>query len=856
MSMRNANLGEATRNRSRIMLLSLFQAVACSLSLGGCGGGGGAEGASQPQGVAAPVPAPAPAAFPDQGTSNAGTPAPTPAATTNGFSFTFTLPSARTTSAGVYAADGSLVRTLWRGQRYAAGTHSAAWDQRDDGGALLAAGTYTVKVAHHDVQYVWEGAIGNTSARAGAAVLHHSYRGPTSFASIPGGMLYAVGYNEGQSAINGFTLDNTQLNQSPVRIVSSFVSPDMIAADAQRVYWTNTGLGMDKSTFIAANDIATNAQSVFSAGTPTCLSWMADGKTCYAATDYKSVLDLRADNTNPATGIAVQRSGNILAVAYGANNEIRLFDKSSGQLLRTLPVALNAGTINQIAMSPSGDLWVVTGNAVVRYTNLGATPLIGTTILSLARPLAIAVDPHDDDAVWIADGATSEQVKRFDRTGAQLQAIGVAGGYGTQTLVAGNRLNFTLSPGQERTTLAIDDNHAVWVLDTAINRMLKFAPDGSLGDQIAYLPCSYTTSTDAGNPTRVFANFMEYSVDYGKSLNDPKAWTLVRNWLTGVPANLQVARGGDPIFVSANWGWTGFRTVLTLANGRTYALLGVQDRNAFVELGADGKVRFIQWLRDAGAGETRIVFYENGDLGWSSSDGVKQSVLRLSLQGFDAGANPVWAAAPTVLATAPAALSGPADPPLTFTGVVGARFPETSTGKVVFFNPSVDAGTGFHLGAVVEGGSAWAFQASPSGPLDGLGTFQTSKDDHTLQYGGNLVHALGRDIVYGYHGEYYTDLGNGNFGEANQFMHFREDGLFIGQFGVASTRATSASQPGMSGNAFSSTLLRVGGQAYLYHNDESTFGGVQRWRLAGIDDIRELSAVGNAGNSVTALPLN
>src|SRR4029077_5598100 len=137
------------------------------------------------------------------------------------------------------------------------------WDQRDDSGALMASGSYTIKVAHPDGPFFWEGAIGNTSGRRGAPGLPTSSRGPTSFASIPGGMLYAVGYNEAQSAINGFTLDNVQLNQSPVRIVSSFVSPDMIAADTQRVYWADTGLGMNKSTFIAANDLATNAQTVF-----------------------------------------------------------------------------------------------------------------------------------------------------------------------------------------------------------------------------------------------------------------------------------------------------------------------------------------------------------------------------------------------------------------------------------------------------------------------------------------------------------------------------------------------------------------------------------------------------------------
>ena len=845
-----------------MILLGLFQAVACTLPLAGCGGGGGS---SEPTQAATSAPAASQPAFPGQTTlSNSPAPAPSSAASAvtagngsgSGLSFTFTLTSARTTSAGVYSADGTLVRTLWSGQVFSAGSHASSWDQRDDAGTLQPTGTYTIKVAHHAMQYVWEGAIGNTSARAGAAVLHRSYRGPTSFASIAGGMLYAVGYNEGQSAINGFALGNVQLNQSPVRVTSSFISPDMIAADGAHVYWTNTGLGMSKTTFVAAFDVATGAQTAFSAGTPVCLQLRQDGKTCYQTETYASTLDLHAnDNSNPATGIAVQRSGNILAVAYGAANEIHLFDKTSGQLLRKISVTLNAGTINQLAMSAAGDLWVLSGTTALRYTGLSTTPVIAASISMLVKPLAVAADPTDENGIWIADGGASEQVKRFDKTGSLQQAIGATGGYGTQTQLSSDRLNFTQAPGQERTAVGVDENHAVWVLDTAVNRMLKFLPSGALGDQIAYLPCTYATSTDAGNPTRVFANFMEYSVDYSKGLNDPGAWTLVRNWLPAVPVSLQVAPGVDPTYVSANWGWTGFRTVLTLSNGHTYALLGVQERNAFVELTADGKVRFIGWLRDIGNGETRVVFYENGDLGWSTSDGLIQSVLRLPLLGFDAADNPLWAGAPTTLASAPAGIATPADPPLTFTGVVGARFPLTSSGKVVFFNPSVDAHTGFHLGAITQGGSSWNFEASPSGPIDGLGTFQTSKDDTTLQYGGNQVHALGRDIVYGYHGEYYTDLSNGKFGQANQFMHFLDDGLFIGEFGVSTTRATSALQPGMAGNAHSSTLLRANGQAYLYHNDDSTWGGVQRWRLAGIDDIEELEATGNAGGSIS-LTLN
>jgi hypothetical protein len=186
----------------------------------------------------------------------------------------------------------------------------------------------------------------------------------------------------------------------------------------------------------------------------------------------------------------------------------------------------------------------------------------------------------------------------------------------------------------------------------------------------------------------------------------------------------------------------------------------------------------------------------------------------------------------------------------TFTGGAAARFPLTDSGMVVFFNPAIDASSGYHLGATSRGGKQWLWQASPSGPLDGRGAFQTKKDDPGLQYGGNAVLAAGRHIVYGYHGEFYTDLGNRRVGQANQFMHFRDDGLFIGQFGVASTRATSPTQAGLSGNAFSPTLVRAAGRSYLYHNDESTQGGVHRWRLDGLDDVQQLSGLVRSGTNV------
>jgi len=81
-------------------------------------------------------------------------------------------------------------------------------------------------------------------------------------------------------------------------------------------------------------------------------------------------------------------------------------------------------------------------------------------------------------------------------------------------------------------------------------------------------------------------------------------------------------------------------------------------------------------------------------------------------------------------------------------------------------------------------------------------------------------------------------------------MHFDENGLFLGQFGQLSTRPVAASQEGLSGNAFSPTLVRDGPQLYLYHNDESSHGGVHRWRIDGWNDLIELKGAGPTGSTI------
>jgi hypothetical protein len=222
--------------------------------------------------------------------------------------------------------------------------------------------------------------------------------------------------------------------------------------------------------------------------------------------------------------------------------------------------------------------------------------------------------------------------------------------------------------------------------------------------------------------------------------------------------------------------------------------------------------------------------------------------MRLPISGFDSANDPVWQSEPVKVATVPT-LPGSPHYRNAFSGMP-PRFPITTSGKVIFFDQSVSGNEGFHLGAAAVGGNAWLWQSSPSGALDGKGSFQTKAFDHSVTYGGNAVWVSGRHIVYGYHGEFYKDLENGKIGQANQFMHFDESGLFLGQFGQASTRSASASQAGLSGNAFSPTLVRDGPHLYLYHNDESSHGGVHRWRIDGWNEVVETKGTGPSGSTI------
>jgi hypothetical protein len=727
------------------------------------------------------------------------------------------------------------------------------WDGRDDRGQPVADTEVEFRLIHHRINHVWEGVIGNSSTEAGGPSIHRSFHQPTSIVPVGNRIYYGVGYNEGQPGIHGFSLNAPQVNTHPIPSTDTFVGHEILASDGLRLYWANTG-GFVPTSFVGVYDLSTAKLGSFASGKSVCLNRRVDWKDCFKG--YDSVIDLLTEKGEGATGLAVQRSGRLLAVAHAEQRLIRLFDKTTGALVRQIPMLrTRSKSHNQLAMSPSGDLWVISGNAVLRYTDLEREPRVVASIDTLEHPLALATAESGDEGVWVADGGASQQLKKFDREGQAGQVIGRKGGYGNDPRMADDQLFFGITRDQERTAVGVASDGSVWVVDTQNNRMRRFRPDAPppvrSDEGIAYLPVSYVATVDHGNPRRVFANFLEFEVEGNSPLQTGKNWKLVRNWLAGLPVALTDEN-------ACNCGFSGFVSVETLANGRTYGMVLAKGRQTIVELPATGPLRVVKTLAQPMPGATAKVLYENGDLGYSLTGPNSQTALRQPIKGFDTTGGPIWSNDPIKLASVPTSAESPWHRPGTFSGVLPPRFPLTESGHVVFFDQSVVGNEGFHLGAAKTGSDGWLWQASPTGELDGKGSFQTKHVDKSLHYGGNAVWAHGRHIIYGYHGEFYRDMKTGGVGQANQFMHFDESGLFIGQFGQSSTRPAPANEAGLSGNALSPTLVRDGGRLYLYHNDESFHAGVHRWRIDGWDDIgevRERISVGQTAGKATSMAL-
>lgn len=783
--------------------------------------------------------------------------------------FEFTLDNDYATSAGAYDERGTLVRTLWSNVRYPAGPHEAQWDGRDDDGReLSASASYEIRMLTHNVIYTWDGAIGTTSPDL-TSPFHHDAPYFFKDLAVSGDRAYFTTPAEGPiPTIRYFKLDDPQYWRArPGMPVSYGADVGLVAADRERVYWTHDsspfkhtwGKGGDQS-FVFATDRDLSRELPFENGSPTCVLKL--GERCYrdneADCSFKSVIDLvtefREDaatltyegSRNDVTGLAVQNDGPLLFVAHGLVSEpdIRLFDKRTGKQLASFPLA----GVGRLVVGPGqDDLWAIHDGKrgrVVSRLRIGAAPgyamQIVRTLEGFESPVGLALSA-DGKQIVVADAGASQQVKAFDsNTGAPAWTMGKPGGYRANGPdVTTDKFSFnrfvdrgTKIERAEQTVLGFQPDGSLWIGDTGLSRVLRFDPERRYSTEIGFVPINYQLAVDHNNPTRVFSEHREYSVDYAQPMQ--RSWKLVRFYGDGLPQD-----GEYHSLVNG-----GFADVATLSNGRTYGLLRRLHGIDLVEIPAQGDLKRLPPRL------TLPVFMnERGDLYSVRADSAGHAEFwRRSLTGFDDGV-PVWSREET-LARVPRSPRDPHAGPMNHT--LERRVAIVEPDLYVLYDPisATSSRPGeppqFHLAATQGSSGRWQWRASPeSGPFNLAqpdGAFDSSKP----WYAGLTVTALDDQIVYNFHGE-----GWHNAGQANQFLHWSRDGLFVGQFGAPNLRGIPPAAAGLAGNSFSIQLARANGATYLWHNDENLHAGLQRWRLDGVEWMRELSARGRLGDRVT-----
>jgi hypothetical protein len=463
--------------------------------------------------------------------------------------FHFSLPHAYSTSAGVYDSTGNLVRTLWKKKAFPSGSYNLSWNDTDDSGAVLPSGNYSVKLLYHHMAYTWEGVIGNTSSAFTGYNVWRALVGPTDLAiDSAGNAVTTVGYNEGQPGVKRWSSSDPQTPNDALAADQN-TSWNFVATDGTSYYVANTGSGWDgnNNTFVVRYNVSDNSTATFSQGTSVSTT---------GGSSYASAIDVSTEVGSPptfdrsfitvhaASGLAVQQSGNLLAVSHQGQNQVRLFNKTTGLAVSTLSVT----SPGQVAFAPSGDLWVLSGTTVVRYTNLSSTPTVATTISGFSAPLAVAVNPSNSDIVLVADGGASQQVKCYNASGMSQWTLGQSGGYANGVNVTTGKFLFlcydnnyapNIGNGVPLTYLAFQGDGSFWVGDPGNCRMLHFSSGRSYQGQVAYLPDRQNMTADPNNPARVFSGYLEFQVDYTKPLlpGDPDttlggngSWQLVRNW--------------------------------------------------------------------------------------------------------------------------------------------------------------------------------------------------------------------------------------------------------------------------------------------------------------------------------------
>ncbi len=711
----------------------------------------------------------------------------------------FTLTTPATTSGGIFSKNGKLVKNVWCNEQMSAGSYVKHWDGTDDDFHLVPDGDYDLDIVRSNADYQWEGVIGNTSAESSGPTVHRSFLPMTCMAFAGNKGYYTTAYNEGSTSAYSFLISDPQRKVGVYPYRGGGQNTEFVCTDGETVYWGGDNGG--GTYYVVATTVVDRVAN------PT---WENHNEVIFAngvstIQGYHSAIALSSASIG---GLAANHE--FIFVSRYSLGQIHVYDKT-GLLVQTVAYP----QVARLAADNSGHLYVTVGTTVRKHT-INANGTLAPASLQIAgfsNAQAVAVSP-DGGTVLVADGEPSHVVKAYGATtGNHLWDLGTPGGYSTSPRVTNTKFDLTSS------YVAFQADGSFWVGDKTNYRAIHFAADHSYIDYLMWIPSSYLSFVDTNNPSRVFSNHLEFATDYSKPLRpDNGSWYLVRNYAKFIPAG------------------NALQHAMTLSNGRTYGLMtnfAAGRAWKVVELLNDAPPRDCNNIITFGIDSSQL--YPDGSMrDIYSFEGVPLQWRTSPLIGFDGAGNPQWGPHVVLASTPPITADDPRISGIGGTLRAGER---TSSDVMVVFNAAVPDSNGtdkWHLGGVRVGETDWLFKTARNTYKNYNGFYPTDGSfdigNQVNAYGGSVALVSGRNIYWGYHGEFWKS------GQVNKWQHVLDNGMTIGQFGAY---GGSDAPAGMAGNSFSAVVARVNGNDYLFHNDESYHAGVHRWKISNLGSIVE-----------------
>jgi hypothetical protein len=339
----------------------------------------------------------------------------------------------------------------------------------------------------------------------------------------------------------------------------------------------------------------------------------------------------------------------------------------------------------------------------------------------------------------------------------------------------------------------ISPDGSMYVCDAGNSRILKYSSTGVYISQIAYVPMNYNCSVDRNNPTRVFAGFLEYKVNY-PSLT----WELVNNW----SYNINKAYTPNEQLLGA------LRHVVSV-NNETFAIV-----DSFLQF-SDYSMRYPSKVKLTSTGLKTIEIYEPFENVWLDLQGNEyiadcgnglNSFNTLYKNGVQVEKSPI------ITNTSASYLDD-------------GGFAVTNDGQYVVYNNMNNAKANYHIewikggqvinkGALAITGEQSTYPTTDRFMVDGVSGEPASK---------------GVSVCNDIAGFMYT--GEGFQNSQTTKLHIYKGGQFYKIIGktyaeaVAESGTTEAPKE-FAGNAFYGNLVNVNGTYYYFYNCEHT-GAIQ-----------------------------